>query len=192
MKKIAIAFILILCGVFAFAQESLFNWDVALSTGIPMRSTKIESSKSDILINDSFKRIVAGLCGDMVINITEPLKFVVGADAFCEFLWDGPNHYNSLDYSFYGGIKLFPNLGGLNLSVGYVFGAKTTFYKTKEIDNSNYSSAWGHGFRIAFEYDFFYGEESRINPIVGVYYKFMPRGQYIYDHVLSAYAGIRF
>ena len=72
MKKIAIAFILILCGVFAFAQEKLFNWDVAVATGIPIHSSTMDAPKSDILITPSFKRIILGLNGDMVFNI--PLR----------------------------------------------------------------------------------------------------------------------
>lgn len=191
MKKIALAFILILSGAFTFAQEKLFNWDLALATGIPIHSSTMDAPKSEILITPSFKRIILGLNGDVVINITEPVKLIAGADCFCEFLWDGSDHYNSLDYSFFGGVKVFPNLGGFNFSIAYVFGSKTTFYKTEEIKDTNKSSAWGNGFRIAFEYVFLYGGDSTIFPIVGASYKFMPRGQYTYDHIISAYAGIR-
>ena len=126
-KKISVVFILILFNIVAFAQERLFNWDIALSSGIPIHSSTTEATKSEILINADFKRIIAGFTGDVVINITEPVKFVLGADAFCEFLWDGSDHYNSLDYSFFGGVKDFPNLGGFNISVAYAFGSKTTF-----------------------------------------------------------------
>lgn len=190
-RKISVLFILISFTLAGFAQERLFNFDLALCTGIPIRSSKTESTKKDILINADFKRIIAGFTGDVVINITEPVKFVVGADAFCEFLWDGPEYHNSLDYSFYGGVKVYPNLAGFNVSVSYVFGSAVTFYNTEEAGKSNNPAAWGNGFRIAFEYDFFYNEEAKIYPIVGGYYKLIPRGDYIYDHVISVYAGLR-
>ena len=192
MKKISVVFILLLFSIAAFADEKLFNFDVALCTGIPIHSSTEESTKTDILINADFKRIIAGFTGDAVISITEPVKFVVGADAFCEFLWDGSEYHNSLDYSFFGGVKIYPELGGFNFSVSYVFGSAITFYNTEEAGKSNNPAAWGNGFRIALEYDFFYNEEAKIYPIVGGYYKLIPRGNYIYDHVISVYAGLRF
>ena len=190
-KKISVVFILILFNIVAFAQERLFNWDIALSSGIPIHSSTTESTKTEILINADFKRIIAGFTGDVVINITEPVKFGLGADAFCEFLWDGSAHHNSLDYSFHGGIKIYPNLGGFNFSIAYVFGSEYTFYNTEEAGKSDYASAWGNGFRFAFEYDFFYNEEAKVYPIVGGYYKFMPRGNYTFDHIIAVYAGLR-
>lgn len=175
-----------------FSQENLFDWNVSLSTGIPIHSSSSEDSKSDILINDSFNRIIIGFNGNTVINITIPVKLIFGGDAFCDFLWDGSNHYNSLDYSFYGGIKVFPNLGGFNFSISYVLGSKTTFYKTEESKSQNDNSAWGNGFRLSLEYDFFYNQTAKFYPIVGCYYKYIPRGDNKFDHILAAYAGLRF
>ena len=194
MKKImTFVTILALSQVFLFAQnERLINWEVALATGIPVHNSKAEATKSEILVSTSFKRIIFGANGDMVFNITEPLKIFAGSDIFSEFIWDGTNHYNSLDYSFYTGIKLFPHLAGLNFSVAYVLGSKANFYKTEEVSNTTENTSWGNGFRIAAEYDFFYGEEAKIYPIVGGYYRFMPRGDYKYDHILAAYVGLRF
>lgn len=177
---------------FLFSEGKLFDWNVSLSTGIPIHSSSTEDSKSDILINDSFNRIITGFNGNTVINITTPVKLIFGADAFCEFLWDGSNHYNSLDYSFYGGIKIFPNLGGFSIAISYAFGSKATFYKSEESDDSNNNTAWGNGFRVSFEYDFFYNQSAKVYPIVGVYYKYIPRGNYNFDHILAAYAGLRF
>lgn len=191
MKKILLLLILFIAQFTLFAQEKFFNWDISLSTGIPIHSTSTESSKSDILIGNTFNRIIAGTSTEIFLNITKPVKAVAGGDAFCEFIWDGDNHFNSLDYSFYGGVKIFPNLAGFNFEVDYVFGCKTTFAKTDEFSD-NTSSSWGNGFRIAIEYDFFYGEESKLDPVVGGYYRYIPRGNYIYDHIIAAYIGLHF
>lgn len=196
MKKLlSFTAIFILSQFLLFAQndsQKILNWEVAISTGIPVHNSKPEATKSEILVSPSFKRIIFGANADVVFNITEPLKLFAGTDTFCEFIWEQSNHYNSLDYSFYTGIKVFPNLAGLNFSVAYVLGSKANFYKTEEVSNTSENTAWGNGFRIAVEYDFFYGEEAKIYPIVGGYYRFMPRGNYEYDHILAAYVGLRF
>lgn len=178
--------------LFSANAESLFNWDIALSTGIPVHSSTTDETKSDLLLSNSFNRVITGFDADMVYNFSDPLKFFIGTDTFCEFIWEKGNHFNSLDYSFYAGIKLFPNLAGFNMSVAYVIGSKANFYKTVETSNTSENTKWGNGFRVSLEYDFFHGEEATIYPIVGGYYRFMPRGNFSYDHILAAYAGIRF
>ena len=192
MKKIfTLTVFIVLFQFFAFSQEKLLNWEFALSTGIPIHSSQTEETKSDLLLSNSFNRIIAGGSADLVINFTEPVKAVFGVDTFCEFIWEKPNHYNSLDYSMYAGIKLFPNLAGFNVSVAYVLGSKANFFQTEDINNTSENTAWGNGFRIAAEYIFFYGEKVPVYPIIGGYYRYMPRGNYDYDHILAAYVGLR-
>lgn len=174
-----------------FASERFLNFETFFTTGIPIHSSKTEEVKSDLLLSNTFNRIVSGFSADAILNVTEPLKAIVGADTFCEFIWENGCHYNSLDYSFYLGFKLFPNLYGFDISAAYVLGSKATFAKTDEGKDTN-TSSWGNGFRIAAEYTFFYGQDSAIYPIVGGYYRYMPRGNYSYDHILAAYVGIKF
>lgn len=196
MKKIIAA--LFVLGIFqltAFGQEKLLNWEVSLSTGIPVHTssqTTTEETKDDLLFTNSFYRVIAGGSADVVLNFTEPLKAVFGIDSFCEFIWEKQSHYNSLDYSLYAGIKLFPNLAGFNASVSYVIGSKSNFIKSEEIGSTTQNTSWGNGFRISVEYDFFYGEDAVLYPIVGGYYRYMPRGDYTYDHVIAAYVGLKF
>jgi len=194
MKKIiTLTAIFLFLNLFTFAQNERFiNWEIALTTGIPVHSSKTEETKSELLLTNSFNRIILGADADILLNITEPLKVFAGVDTFCEFIWEKSSHYNSLDYSFYAGIKVFPNLAGFDISVAYVLGSRANFYKTEEVSSTSENTAWGNGFRIALEYNFFYGQEAKLYPSIGAYYRFMPRGDYAYDHIIAAYAGLRF
>ena len=54
------------------------------------------------------------------------------------------------------------------------------------------TKAWGNGFRIAVQYDFFEDRDYKVKPHIGAYYRCVPRGNYKTDHILSIYGGVRF
>lgn len=219
MKKLLISAILtlfVLTG--AAANSNFFTTEVSLGTGISIYDSNGDTLRKDLLSQKDYKRIVAGLTADTNLNISDPLKIMFGAEAFSDFLWNSPQYYNSLDYAFFTGIKVFPNKTGLNISISYVLGNRADFFTqtvevqsdevdeegnpvlnedgspvTKdELQKSNDTKAWGNGFRIAIQYDFMMNKATKIKPVVGGYYRCLPRGDYNRDHILCIYGGIRF
>ena len=218
-KSLLFAFLMMFASGLAFSNSSsFFTTEVSLGTGISIYDSNGDSLRKDLLSQKDYKRIVAGLTLDTNLNISDPLKIMFGAEAFSDFLWNSPQYYNTLDYAFFTGIKVFPNKTGLNISISYVLGNRADFFTqtvevqsdevdeegnpvlnedgspvTKdELQKSNDTKAWGNGFRIAIQYDFMMNKATKIKPVVGGYYRCLPRGDYNRDHILCIYGGIRF
>lgn len=190
MKKlilIILASLSITAAAFA-GQDSFFTNEVSLGTGIPIYNETSSVSRKDILGTTNYKRIVAGLTADTNLNISSSIKILIGAELFTDFLWNSELFYNSLDYAFFSGIKFYPGVKGLNISITYVLGNRTDFIS----QNPAVTQSWGNGFRLAIQYDFMTDRVTKIKPILGGYYRFVPRGNYSTDHILSIYSGIRF
>ena len=190
MKKLILSFLALLfisAAIFA-DQDSFFTNEVSLGTGIPIYNESSSVARKDILSTSNYKRIVAGLTLDTNLNISASIKILLGAELFTDFLWNEGLYYNSLDYSFLGGIKFYPGVKGLNISITYVLGNRSDFMS----QNEPATQFWGNGFRLAVQYDFLTDRVTKIKPILGGYYRFVPRGNYNTDHILSIYSGIRF
>ena len=187
-KTITILFInlFLLSGLFA-DSDSFFTTEVSLGTGVSIYDSSANELRKELLTGKNYKRIVAGLTLDTNLNLSDALKILLGADLFTDFLWDQGKYYNSIDYSFFTGIKFFPGKSGLNFSISYVLGNRSDFYSDK-----NETKAWGNGFRIGIQYDFMQDKKYRIKPSAGAYYRCVPRGNYSKDHILCLYGGIRF
>ena len=187
-KSFLFAFLMIFATASVFSNsDSFFTTEASLGTGISIYDSNDDTLRKDLLSQKDYKRIVAGLTLDTNLNISDPLKIMFGAEAFSDFLWNSPVYYNTLDYAFFTGIKVFPNQTGLNISISYVLGNRTDFY-----DDENSTKSWGNGFRIAIQYDFMEARDYKVKPIVGGYYRCIPRGDYNRDHILCIYGGIRF
>ena len=130
MKKLFLLMILAITMSFhVFANEnSFFTTEVSLGTGIPIYDSSADDLRKNLLTGKDYKRIVTGLTLDTNLNISDPLKIMVGAELFTDFLWDKINYYNTLDYSFFTGIKIFPNKTGLNFSISYILGNRSDFF----------------------------------------------------------------
>lgn len=183
-------------GVFA-SGESFFTPEISLGTGVSIYDDKASTARKVILDRSDYKRIIAGLTADTNLNISEPIKVIFGAEAFCDFLWIKGSYYHTTDYAFFSGIKIFPGVQGLNFSIAYTLGNRTDFfsYYDEEEDTTikkNDPKSWGNGFRLGIQYDFMEDRDYKVKPQVGVYYRCIPRGNYNTDHILSIYGGIRF
>lgn len=192
-KSLLFAFLMMFASGLAFSNSSsFFTTEVSLGTGISIYDSNGDTLRKDLLSQKDYKRIVAGLTLDTNLNISDPLKIMFGAEAFSDFLWNSPQYYNSLDYAFFTGIKVYPNKTGLNISISYVLGNRTDFFTNDELEKQNDTKAWGNGFRIAIQYDFMEERDYKIKPNIGGYYRCIPRGDYNRDHILCIYGGIRF
>ena len=190
--------LLIFSALWAFANEdTFFTPEISLGTGISIYDDKADTSRKAILDSSDYKRIVAGLTADTNLNISEPIKVIFGAEAFCDFLWIKGEYFHTVDYAFFSGIKIFPGVQGLNFSIAYTLGNRTDFFSyyddAEDVKlKKNSSASWGNGFRLSVQYDFMEDRNYKVKPQVGAYYRCVPRGNYNTDHILSLYGGIRF
>ena len=191
MKKLLL--LLILAGTITFrvfaGEESFFTTEASLGTGISIYDSSSGDARKNILNESGFKRIILGLTLDTNLNISDPLKIMLGTEIFTDFLWKSSDFYNTLDYSFFTGIKIFPNKTGLNFSIAYVLGNRTDFFNEAP---KKQTQSWGNGFRLSIQYDFMQDKEYKVKPNAGAYYRCIPRGNYNTDHILCLYGGIRF
>ena len=199
MKKLSIFLALVIFGVAGlFADDSsLFINEVSLGTGVSIYSDNADSSRKTVLNSDNTKRIVAGLTLDSNLNISELVKVVFGAETFCDFIWDSGLYYHSIDYAFFTGIKIFPNVAGLNFTIAYTLGSRSDFNNInpengEKTGGKNTNKAWGNGFRLGIQYDFMKDKVYKVRPFIGAYYRCVPRGNYNTDHILCLNGGIRF
>ena len=174
----------------AFSEGDKFlTTEASLGTGISIYDSSTGELRKNILSESGYKRIILGLTLDTNLNISDPLKIMFGGEIFSDFLWSGSEHYNTLDYSFFTGIKIFPNKTGLNFSISYALGNRTDFFTESP---STDTKSWGNGFRLAIQYDFMENKSYKVKPTAGAYYRCIPRGDYNTDHILCLYGGIRF
>ena len=198
MKKLFISIFLLVLGFSLFADDnSLFVNEASLGTGISIYSDNADSNRSVVLNSDNTKRIVANLTLDTNLNISPMIKIVFGAESFCDFVWDNGLYYHSIDYAFFSGIKIFPNVAGLNFSIDYTIGNRSDFCNIdaqtgEKTGGKNSTKSWGNGFRLCIQYDFMKDKIYKVRPFVGAYYRCVPRGNYNTDHILCLNGGIRF
>ena len=197
MKRLLLIITLIVSVIFyTFGNEnSFFTPELSLGTGFSIYDDNAESSRKTILSQADYKRIILGFTADTDLNISEPIRVMLGAEIFCDFLWQSKNYYHSTDYAFFTGIKIFPNVQGLNFSIAYTLGNRTDFFcilQEEQPLKDNATKSWGNGFRLAVQYNFMEQRNYKVKPQVGAYYRCVPRGNYNTDHILSIYGGIRF
>ncbi|MCQ2575253.1 MAG: hypothetical protein MJ162_00820 [Treponema sp.] len=190
MKKLLITLTILISSLFA-ANAQLLNFSANFQTGIPIYSSPSKSVRKTLLASNNTHRIAAGGDFNVQFNITEPVKTVGGFCSFSDFIFDSNSHYNSIDYSVYAGIRVYPNLYGFNFMIAHVLGGRSDFIKTDELSTNTYTK-WGNGFILDLNYDFLLDSKYSVMPSVGICYRFMPRGNYSYDHIITAYAGIKF
>ena len=151
-------------------DDSFFTTEISLGSGMSIYDSSADSLRKELLSQKDYTRIIVGLTLDTNLNISDPLKIMFGAELFSDFLWDSNSYYHTLDYSFFSGIKVFPNKTGLNLSICYALGNRTDFF-----ENKNETKSWGNGFRLAIQYDFMEARAYKVKPNAGVYYRCVPR-----------------
>lgn len=191
MKKIVIIFTFLFFIPHAFSQDSdFFNWDIGFATGIPFHYGESDTNISNFDAN-SLNRVLIGATSNFYFKIDDIAFIDFGIDSLFDFKWNSSDYANSIDYSFFGGVKIYPGLGGLNFSIAYCFGNRSDFLKI-DGEKDIFQHSWGNGARFSLEYDFNYLKETTIKPIVGGYYRFIPRGNYVYDHILCAYVALKF
>ena len=184
------AILAVFCAALAYSERKAVGFDAALSTGFPIYGSTSLTSSSQSLKDPS--RIIIGFGSDVTVRLGKPLCLIFGADTLFDLSWQGKDTNNRIDYAFFGGLKIYPNIGGLNASISYALGRRTDSITNGSDDALVLSSSWGHGFRFSIEYDFLYDKTWKCAPIAGMYYRMMPRGGNYYDNIIAVYGGITF
>lgn len=185
MKRLIgfLAAILLFCSS-AFSQEKFFNISAGLSSGIPFYGSTDLAEEVEEYATSS--RIIIGALAAANLNIAKPVTIFSGVDFLSDLNWDSNNKCNIFSLDFSLGIKIYPNLGGLNIGLAYVLGYRSVY------DFERTPSAWGNGTKLSLEYNFVHDGKSQLLPNIGLYWKRMPRGQNTFDNQLCAYAMFNF
>ncbi len=182
MKRFFLTFVLaFVCmqSFFAIADNKIL-FGGALGTG-----AAIYGNDSVVEQANDFPRFV--IEGDLFAGfvLSKEIRFNLGAVSVCDFHVKGGNHCNLIDYAFYGGIRVYPNLAGLCIGVDYMLGRRTDFVSLGLPEDGVDSTDWGNGFRFLLEYDFTAGGTG-FAPVVGCGWRHMPRGGSS-DNMISLY-----
>lgn len=177
MKKAKLFFVLsilsICCKVFADDSISRFHW--ALGTAaVSYGDSETDSAVEYLSDNDYARLIFSGELG-YSFKLDEMIRFIVGGNLVYDSFWKKSQSVFYLDYAFFGGVRVYPGLGGLNFGLEYNTGRRSNFYKLEDISVDSSSTNWGNGFRFVTEYDFSVNT-SGYAPVVGFSYRRMPRG----------------
>lgn len=147
-------------------------------------SAIVEGNKSTHKYTNNLHRVVLEFDATAELIIHPALHISIGSILLTDFNFKDGNHYNSLDYSFYTGLRIYPGLAGLRFGIDYNLGSRIDFIQVPTLREVR-STDWGNGFRILLEYDFRAGEEGFL-PIVGGSWRHIPRGGSS-DHIFSIY-----
>lgn len=191
MKRLCTFLLFVFLCYYGFSSSNPFGilWDVG--TSAILYGDSDVNSLNKTLANESYTRVIVS--GDLgtSISLDERLQFVLGGTTVMDSHINGKQNVIYLDYAFFGGVKVYPNLGGLNIGLEYVTGRRTDFFHLADLNINEISSTmWGNGFRFATQYDFSYHTKT-IGPVIGMSWRRMPRGGSS-DNIFSFYFSLAF
>lgn len=173
----------LLIAFFFFVVSSVWSIDW-FAFGGSIGTAGVVNGDSGRKFADGVHRIVLETDVTAEFVIHPMIRVALGSVILADFNFKDDKHFNSLDYSFYAGIRVYPGLAGLRLGVDYNLGRRTDFIDIATFDETR-STHWGNGFRFLLEYDFKSGNEG-LAPIVGGSWRHVPRGGSS-DHIFSIF-----
>lgn len=187
MKKLKLVFIgLFLILTFnGFANDSKVNFHWGIGTAGILYGDDSTKELTKTLTNDEFSRMI--LSGELgfSIKLDKSIRFVTGGNISYDLFMKNSQNASFLDYAFFGGLRVYPNLGGFNVGLEYNIGQRANFYNLVDYEATSGLTNWGNGFRFVTEFDFSYYTEG-LAPVVGLSYRRMPRGGFA-DNFFSFY-----
>ena len=187
MKKLKLVFIgLFLILTFnGFANDSKVNFHWGIGTAGILYGDDSTKELTKTLTNDEFSRMI--LSGELgfSIKLDKSIRFVTGGNVSYDLFIKNSQNASFLDYAFFGGLRVYPNLGGFNVGLEYNIGQRANFYNLVDYEATSGLTNWGNGFRFVTEFDFSYYTEG-LAPVVGLSYRRMPRGGFA-DNFFSFY-----
>ncbi len=186
-KKIFV-FTLLLCSAHAlFSQtQDFFFWYWDIGTSAVIYGDDSVNNENKLVYAKGTGRFVMTADVGFGIDLDDRVQLLTGGLILSDLAFNDSVHVNHLDYGFFTGVRVYPNLAGFNFGVDYVLGSRTDFIKLPGNTASRVTStAWGNGYRINVGYDFSY-HGSRFAPNVEGSYRMMPRGG-SFDHYFSIF-----
>lgn len=195
MKHLKVAFCLVILMILALpstlwaddAQKAdifFFHW--ALGTSAVVYGDEEVEKQTQAVIDENTGRFILSADIGLSIALDKRIRLITGAILTSDLTFNTSVHANRLDYAFFMGIRVFPNLAGFNFGIDYTLGGRADFVKLPgQNDSSINTTPWGNGFRVNIGYDFSY-HGSRFAPLVQGSYRMMPRGG-SFDHYFSLF-----
>lgn len=153
------------------------------------------------LLADDFKRFVFTIDAAGGLILDEHVRFSFGSLLNYDSFSLSSYHAIYFDYNFYTGIRIYPELKGLNFGIDYVVGRRSHMFQLPQAyytappegtadeqtgpEEIDIHTPWGNGFRFTAEYDFMYNSTG-LAPMVGISWRCMPRGT-VHDNILSIF-----
>ncbi len=171
--------------LFSQSQDFFFwYWDLGTAAVI-YGDEKINEDNALVRAEGTGRFIITGDLG-LGIELDDRVQLLTGSVILADLATNSSVHANHLDYGFFTGVRVYPQLAGFNFGVDYVLGSRTDFIQLPgETESTATSTPWGNGFRFHMGYDFSY-HGSRFAPNVEGSYRMMPRGG-SYDHFFSIF-----
>lgn len=193
MKKNISVFTVIFALFFIFFAEEVYSagFEMGIGSGYVFYGDSETKDLVSAMNSENFNRFIIGGEAGFFIPLTDILVFTADSEIMSDLFWKGSRHCYFLDYAFNGGIKMYPGLKGLAFSVAYTLGRRTSFIKMYNQDSIISSTSWGNGFKFAVDYDIKYGKDG-ICPVIGAYWRHVPRGNSFSDNTLSIYLKLFF
>ena len=168
-----------------FANDSKVNFHWGIGTAGILYGDDSTKELTKTLTNDEFSRMI--LSGELgfSIKLDKSIRFVTGGNVSYDLFMKNSQNASFLDYAFFGGLRVYPNLGGFNVGLEYNIGQRANFYNLVDYEATSGLTNWGNGFRFVTEFDFSYYTEG-LAPVVGLSYRRMPRGGFA-DNFFSFY-----
>ena len=166
-------------------ERKFFGFQFSLGSGYPFYGEKDIDDNHDKMNSNHYNRFI--ICGDIgfTLKIADPLFFVGSFETMSDFVWNNDYNCNHIDFAFLGGLQFYPGWANFSFNLAYAIGMRGDFVKTDSGYKDLQECKWGNGFRMGVEYDFKKG--GGVIPIVGTYWRFMPRGYLNYDNILGIY-----
>ena len=187
MKNLKLVFLsLFLIFTFnGFANESKVNFHWGIGTAGISYGDDSTKELVDSFTNNEFSRMI--LSGELgfSIKLDKSIRFVTGGNVSYDLFIKNSQNASFLDYAFFGGLRVYPNLDGFNVGLEYNIGQRANFYNLEDFEDMSDLTNWGNGFRFVAEYDFSYYTEG-LAPVIGLSYRRMPRGGFA-DNFFSFY-----
>ncbi len=171
--------------LFSQSQDVFFfHWDLGTAAVIYGDDT-VNSENTIVRAQDTGRFIISADVG-LGVDLDKRVRLLTGALSVFDLAVNKKATANRIDYGFFTGVRIYPQVAGFNFGVDYVLGTRSDFIKLPGQSSTALSSThWGNGYRLNIGYDFSY-HGWRFAPNIEGSYRMMPRGG-SQDHYFSIF-----
>lgn len=190
-KRICIIMALALTIFGVYAAEPKAGLELGIGSGYVFYGDRASKDLVSDMNSNDFSRFILSSDVGFFIPLANIVYFTTNAELMSDLFWKGNEKCYFFDYAFNTGLRMYPGLGGLAFGVAYSLGRRTSVIDLDSVGSDTVSTSWGNGFRFDVVYDIRYGKEG-VSPVVGAYWRHMPRGDSYSDNSLSVFLRLLF